>query len=1118
MNDISRRIAALSPEQRALLEKRLATRTTGATRAEIPCLSRASNQFPLSFTQQRLWFLEQLVPGLPMYNMAGFVRFTGPLDRQAVRQCLAAVVERHAALRTTFGTVDDQPVQFISATLTVPIEEIDMQHTPHTLEDITNLAVAAARQPFDLARGPLCRIKLLCLAEEEHVVVLTMHHIIGDGASIRVLFQDAIRVYAALVSGQKPQFPELSIQYVDFAAWQRQWLQGEQLERLLGYWQSQLQGQLPVLQLPTDRPRPAVQTFVGARQNFRLFATLTSALHALSQREGVTLFMVVLAAFQTLLYRYTGQEDILVGSPIANRNRSEIEKLIGCFVNTLVLRTDLSGNPTFRDLLKRVQQVTLGAYAHEDLPFEKLVEEVQPERNMGHTPLFQVLFGLQNDPTTAVEMAGLTIHFQEIDSRTAKCDITLNMTRRTDTLDAYLEYNTDLFDDATMMRLIHHFQTVLEGIVANPDQRLAAISILTDAERHEILETWNDVGTDYPRAACVHQLFEEQAARYPTAPAVRFEAQQLTYGELNERANQVAHHLRSLGIGPEDFVAICMERSIDLIVGILAILKAGGTYVPLDPTYPHERLAYMLEDAQASVLLTHERMGAILPAHTTRVVYIDTHGEEIARQSSTNPVNRTTAAHLAYVMYTSGSTGTPKGIGIPHAAINRLVFNTNYIDLCRDDRIAQASNASFDAATFEFWGALLHGALLVGISRDVALSPREFATQLDAQGITTLFLTTALFNQLAREVPGAFAALRHVLFGGEAVDPRWVREVLRHGPPKHLLHVYGPTESTTYATWYRIQHVPETATTVPIGGPLSNTTTYVLDQHMQPVPVGIPGELYIGGDGLARGYHQRPALTAERFVPHPFSDQPGSRLYKTGDLVRYLPDGAIEFIGRTDHQVKIRGFRIEPGEIEAALATHSAIREAVVLAREDTPGERRLVAYVVPVSGQEVHVHTVRNFLKETLPDYMVPGTFVLLDTLPLTPNGKVDRQKLPIPGGDRPDLVDAFVAPTNPIETTLASIWSEVLKLERVGIHDNFFDLGGYSLAAVQVVARVREAFQVDLPLSSLFEIPTVASLAQLISTRQASHSGTVGPALVRVDRSSYRTSAAVNGSETRS
>lgn len=1128
MSDIAERIASLSPEKRALLEKRLAKKSSpDSVRVQILRVSRETSAFPLSFAQQRLWLLEQLVPGLPMYTMAGFVRFSGPLDRTAVKQCLTAVVERHETLRTTFTTADEQPVQVISPTPSVPIDEIDLSKQPHTSEEaIIALAVEEARQPFDLASGPLCRIKLLCLAPDDHVVVLTMHHIISDGTSIRVLFQDAIRVYEALVNGRAPNLPDLPVQYVDFAIWQRNWLQGERLEHLLRYWKDQLGGELPVLQLPTDRPRPTLQTFAGSRQTFSLPTTLTAALRELSQREGVTLFMVLLATFQALLSRYTGQEDILVGSPIANRNRSEIEPLIGFFVNTLVLRTDLSGNPTFRDLLKRVQQVALGAYAHEELPFEKLVEELQPERNMSHTPLFQVLFGLQSDPTTAIEMAGLTMRFQEIDSRTAKCDITLNMTEKPQTIEGYLEYNTDLFDDATMTRLISHFETILHGAAANPDRRLADIPMLSEEERHTILIGWNDTRTNYPAAQCVHELFEARAAQHPDATAVVFGGQQLTYGELNKRANQLAHHLRMLGVGAEGFVAICMERSADLIVGLLAILKAGGTYVPLDPTYPGERLAYMLEDTRATVLLTHEQLRAELPPHSAEVVCIDTQWADIAQQSGENPVNHTAPANLAYLMYTSGSTGNPKGIGIPHYAINRLVLNTNYIDVQPDDRIAQAANASFDAATFEVWGALLNGALLVGITKDVALSPREFAAQLHEHGITTLFLTTALFNQLSREVPRAFATLRHLMFGGEAVDPQRVRAVLQEGAPARLLHVYGPTESTTYATWHLVGTVAETATTVPIGMALANTTTHVLDRHMQPVPAGVPGELYIGGDGLARGYHRRPALTAERFVPHPFSNQPGARLYRTGDLVRCLPDGAIEFLGRSDHQVKIRGFRIELGEIEAALLKHPGVREAVVLAREDTPGDRRLVAYMVPVQapGTEnqqpddsapssaLATHELRAFLKETLPDYMLPAAFITMDELPLTPNGKVNRKALPAPGTARPDLAGSFVAPSTPIETTLASIWCVVLKLEQVGVEDNFFDLGGYSLAAVQVASRVREAFQVELPLRSLFETPTVAGLARIIEEQQASSTTTHGPALVRVDRSSYRVQAATS------
>jgi amino acid adenylation domain-containing protein/non-ribosomal peptide synthase protein (TIGR01720 family) len=646
-----------------------------------------------------------------------------------------------------------------------------------------------------------------------------------------------------------------------------------------------------------------------------------------------------------------------------------------------------------------------------------------------------------------------------------------------------LEYNTDLFDAATISRMREHFQTLLEGIVAEPQQRLSNLPLLTQQERQQLLVEWNDTQVDYPKDVCIHQLFEAQAERTPDAVAVVFQDQQLTYGELNRRANQLAHHLRSLGVSPDDLVGICVERSLEMIVGFLGILKAGGAYVPLDPSYPQERLAFMLKDAQVSVLLTQQQLVEKLPEHQARLVCLDTEWEAIARQSKEKPLAEMTPDHLAYVIYTSGSTGEPKGVCISHRAVNRLVLNTNYVKLEPSDRVAQASNCSFDAATFEIWGALLHGARLVGVTRDVALSPKDFAAQLREQGISVLFLTTALFNQLGKEVRSAFNSVRHLLFGGEAVDPRLVKMVLENSPPQRLLHVYGPTESTTFASWHLVQEVPEGVTTIPIGRPLSNTQIYLLDNQMQPVPVGVPGELYIGGDGLARGYLNRPELTAERFIVNPFSNEPEARLYKTGDLARYLSDGNIEFLGRLDDQVKIRGFRIELGEIDAVLGQHPAVEETVVVAREDVPGNKRLVAYLVVNQAAAPTILQLQQFLKQQLPEYMVPNAFVLLDALPLTSNGKVDRRALPAPDTTRPELAGTYVAPRTSVEELLVGIWTDVLGLEKVGIHDNFFELGGDSILSIQIVARANQA-GLRLTPKQLFGHQTIAELATVAGT----------------------------------
>jgi amino acid adenylation domain-containing protein len=909
---------------------------------------------------------------------------------------------------------------------------------------------------------------------------LTLHHIISDDWSMGVFIHELSALYQAFATGRPSPLAALPIQYADFAAWQRGWLQGAVLEGQLGYWQEQLAGAPGLLELPTDRPRPAVQGFRGASVAFALEAELTQGLKVLSHRAGVTLFMTLLGAFMVVLARYSRQEDIVVGSPIANRTHSQTEGLIGFFVNTLVLRVDLAGDPPVEELLRRVRRVALEAYAHQEVPFERVVEALQPERSLSHSPLFQVLFALQTAPVGELVLPGLSLSPMPLESVTAKFDLSLMLSETEGGLVGVWEYSTDLFEAATIERLGAHFETLLEGIVADPQRRLSELPLLPETEWQQVVVEWNATETAYPKERCIHQLFEAQVERIPEAVAVVFEEHGLSYRALDRRANQLAHHLQGLGVGPEVLVGVCLERSVEMVVGLLGILKAGGAYVPLDPAYPPERLAFMLEDARLKVLLTQRALRERLPEHQAQVVCLDSEWERLSQAPEGNPRSPVTPTNLAYVMYTSGSTGTPKGISIPHRAISRLVFNTNYIQLEPTDSVAQASNSSFDAATFEFWGALLHGAQLVGISKEVTLSLQDFAAQLQEEGISALFLTTALFNQLAREVPEAFRSVRHLMFGGEAVDPQWVREILKNDPPERLLHVYGPTESTTFATWYLVQEVPEGATTVPIGRPIANTQVYILDRQLRPVPIGVPGELYIGGDGLARDYFHRPDLTAEKFLPHPFSGEPGGRLYKTGDLVRYLPEGSLEFLGRLDHQVKVRGFRIELGEIEACLGGHPGVREVVVLAREDSPGEKRLVAYVVGKEGLAPSVSELRGFLKERLPEYMVPSAFVGLPALPLTPNGKVDRKALPAPEGR--GVAEGYVPPCTPTEELLAGIWAEVLRQERVGRHDNFFALGGHSLVATQVIAQLSQVFPVKLPIHTLFAGPTVAELAEAV------------------------------------
>ncbi|MEH2319621.1 non-ribosomal peptide synthetase [Nostoc sp.] len=1063
--------------------------------------------FPASFAQQRLWFLDQLIPGNAIYNVPTVIRLTGSLNKGALEQTFNEIVRRHETLRTTFIVLDGQPLQAIpveSCANAPSLTILNLQQLPADEQEVKAKCIinAEIEHPFDLSSAPLLRVMLLVLSETEHILLLNMHHIICDDWSMGVLIRELGTLYAAFAQNQPSPLLELPLQYADFAHWQREWLQGEVLQTQLAYWREQLNA-ISILHLPTDKPISAIQSYQGGTQFIELPLKLIDALEKLSQQEGVTLFMTLLAAFKTLLYRYTHQEDIALGSPIANRNRSEIEGIIGFFVNSLVLRSNLSGNPTFQELLGKVREVTLGAYSHQDLPFEKLVEELHPERNLSQHPLFQVVFGFQNAPMSALELPGLVPSFMNIDLKKTRFDLELHLWKCSEDfrsllggnweysegLRGVMVYNTDLFDQATISRMLKHFKTLLSSILTNPEQRIANLPLLSKVELHQVLVEWNNTKAYYPQDKCIHQLFEEKVQQYPDSIAVNFANEQLTYQELNTRSNKLAQHLQKLGVCSEVLVGICISQSIEMIIGLLGILKAGGAYVPLDPSYPQERLNFMLEDAQVSVLLTQENLLKHFEGFSNSIISIDKDWEIITQEKEDNLKSDLNSDNLAYVIYTSGSTGKPKGVAVPHKAVNRLVCNTNYIKLSSSDKIAQAANTSFDAATFEIWGALLNGAQLVGISKDVTLSPHEFSLQLREKGINVLFLTTALFQQIARDVPQAFASLRYLLFGGETVNIRWVKKVLKDGAPKHLIQVYGPTENTTFSSYYYVQEFPDSATSFPIGRPITNTQIYILDTHLQLVPIGVTGELYIGGEGLAREYLNHPELTTKHFIPHPFSKKAKTRLYKTGDLARYLPDGNIEFLGRIDNQVKIRGFRIELLEIEAVLSQHLAVRETVVIAAEDVPDDQYLVAYIVPnqeqIPTQEVQsfASLLRQFLKEKLPEYMVPRAYMILESLPLTPNGKVDRRALPTP-----DIItfnnQDYVAPRSQVEELLAQIWAKVLGKEQVGIHDNFFELGGHSLLATQLTSRIRDTFQIDLPVRNLFEAPTVEQLSRCIHT----------------------------------
>lgn len=1095
----------LSPAKRALFEKWMRGKFTDQS---IPQRSH-QNPAPLSFAQERLWFLDQLQPNQPLYNEAYAFRLEGSLNVTALTQSLNEIVCRHEVLRVNFTTIDRQPFQIISPilTLALPIVDLQLLSKDKLKAEVQRLVTEEQARPFDLANDPLVRVTLLQLDEAQYVLLFTMHHIVCDQWSFGVIIREIVALYKAFFRDKPSSLPELPIQYVDFAIWQRQWLQGEVLEAQVSYWKQQLSGAPALLELPTDHPRPPIQTNRGAKQSLVLSKSLVEALRVLSQQEKATLFMTLLAAFQTLLYRYTGQDDIVVGTTISGRNRAEIEGLIGFFVNTLVIRTDLSGTPSFREILNRIREVALGAYTNQDLPFEQLVEKLQPKRNLSHTPLFQVMFQLHNTPTTTLELPGLTLSPLEFDKETAKFDLTLSMVEIKQGLIGTLEYNTDLFNAATITQMLGHFQSLLEGIVVNPDQQISKLPILSEAERQQLLVEWNNTQADYPIKQCIHNLFEaqvERASLTPDAIAVVFEDQQLTYRELNQRANQLAHHLRSLGVGPEVLVGICMERSLEMMVGLLGILKAGGAYMPLDSAYPQERLALILEDAKPLVLLTQKHLVAELPKHRAKVVCIDADWEiHTFSSAQENPISSVTAENLAYVIYTSGSTGTPKGVLITHQAlVNHSIAAAKAYQLQPEDRILQFASISFDVAAEELFSSWLSGSTVV-IRPNRILAFANFLQLLEQEKLTVLNLPTAYWHDWVSDLAQTQAllpsTLRLVIVGTEQALPEklalWkklVGDLYDKLPGGHLrirwLNAYGPTEATIGATIYEPLEpttCPENQSIyrVPVGRPIANTQIYLLDKHLNPTPSGVPGELYISGVGIARGYLNRPELTAEKFIPNPFSEKSGTHLYKTGDLARYLPSGDIELLGRIDNQVKIRGFRIELGEIESKLKQHAKVREAVVVDREDEEGDKRLVAYVSPHFEQTLTVTELRSFLQEKLPQYMMPSAFIVLPALPLLSNGKLDRHSLPAPETLRPEIEVAYVMPQTEVEQKIAAVWQNALNIENIGIHDNFFELGGHSLLMVKVHTQLREISKTDLLLLDLFRYPTISSLAEFFN-----------------------------------
>lgn len=1037
----------------------------------------------LSFSQERMWFMHQLAPESAAYNMSSSMRIQGELNIPVLQQAINIMVLRHEILRTSFRLIDGVPAQIIASPTALEIPLVDLGDVdPDDRENQAHQLIRTnIRTPFDLANGPLLRLLVIRLGEQDHILAVCLHHIISDQWSNGVFLAEFAAIYNARCAGSPLTLSDLPIQYADYSVWQRGWLTGDILQSRLAFWKKQLDG-LSALDFPTDFPRPAMMTYNGAVARLPLSATTIHAIRNLCRQEHVTPFMFFLGVFKVLLLRYTGQQDLAIGSPIANRNWFEVEPLIGTFVNTVVLRTLVEGNPTFKNFLGTIRDVSLDAFNHQDLPFEKLIEELQPKRDLSRAPLVQVLFNVQNAPVTMPQL-----HHDPVltplwlDGVAAQFDLTLSIT--TDIVPTMVvTYNTDLFKQETIAGMLGHIESLMNHALADPDGRVLDLEMLTPAERQRQLLTWNETGRDYPRSSSVHELVEHQAHRTPDAIAIRFMDQQLTYRELNSRANQLAHQLRGLGVTTETTVGISMERSAEMIVGLLGILKAGGTYIPLDPMFPHDRLEYMLEFSETRYLVTHNQPRAKATVDQLRkdgliVVNLDDDWHMISNCSEEDLQLNVAPEQLVYIIYTSGSTGRPKGVQIPHrAVVNFLTSMKETPGLSPDDRLLSVTTLSFDISVLEIFLPLITGACVVVLPGEAVYDASALIRHLGTSDVTVMQATPATWKMIIDAGWTGDKSLK-VLCGGEAMPKELARWLTQH--VGSVWNMYGPTETTVWST---ISEILPTSDVITIGRPIANTRIYILDNNMQPVPANVAGELFIAGDGVARGYLKQPELTAEKFVPEPFTSGAQDLMYKTGDQARYLSDGRIDFLGRADFQVKVRGYRIELGEIETVLGEHPGVRQAVVMAREDTPGDQRLVAYVILEAGVRNDTAELRQFIRERLPDYMVPSTYVFLDEFPLTPNRKVNRKALPAPDATQTSQARGLVLPRSHIEAKLVNIWEDLLKTRPISVDDNFFDLGGHSLLATQLFARIKDEFNANLPLATLFRESTVESVARII------------------------------------
>jgi amino acid adenylation domain-containing protein len=1062
---------------------------------------------PLSYGQKALWFLYRSAPESAAYHVSFSARIRSVLDIQALRRSFQALIDRHSSLRVVFKIKNGEPVQEIVGYREVSFEITDCSQD--TDEALCEQVQAAYRRPFDLEQGPTFRVNLFTRLADDHVLLVTVHHIVYDAWSLWLNLDEIRLLYTAEVAGlpASPALPEVS--YRDHIQRQQDMLDGPGGERLWNFWKNALAGELPPLNLPLDHPRPPVQAYRGSSHRTQLDGELSKQVKLLAQTEGATPFMVLLAAFQALLHRYTGQDDILVGSPTTGRTDVRFNGVVGYFVNPVVLRADLSANPTFEGLLRQVRGTVLRALEHQDFPFPLLVERLQPRRDPSYAPLFQVFFVYQKPQRSGAAIdwlgwsaaagarsnwGGLEIEFYDLPQQEGQFDLELEVFDTEDSFRCLFKYNSDLFHAATIARLARHFECLLRGIVAAPQKRIAQFPLLDAAERKQILQVWNATTVDYPQAAGVHRLFEQQERLTPDAPALVLGSQTLTYTEMNRRTNQLAHFLRAAGVGPDAVVGVCLERSADMVLALHAVLKAGGAYLPLDPEYPSERLDYMARDAGIALMLTETAITERWPAGDTRVVTLDTEWERIAQQPTDNPDVSLAPDNLAYVIYTSGSTGQPKGVAVPHRGLlNRLQWMQAEYQLNGNDRVLQKTPFSFDVSVWEFFWPLMTGAALIVAPPGDHRDSRRLIQLIRAHSVTTLHFVPSMLRAFLDD-PEAISCrtLRRVICSGEAL-PYDLQQRFFATLDAELVNLYGPTEASIDVSHWTCRRDSDD-TVVPIGFPIANTALYILDATLNPVPIGVAGELHIGGVGLARGYLNKPELTADKFIGDPFSQHTGNRLYKTGDLARFRADGAIEYLGRMDHQVKIRGFRIELGEIEAVLGQHPKVHESVVVVREDR-GDKRLVTYAVssdtesPISGS-----VLREFLMERLPDYMVPASFVVLDALPLNTNGKIDRKALPAPDAKWSDKGEKFVPPRDSVEQALVRHWEAVLETRPIGVRDNFFELGGHSLLAVCLMARIENEFGQNLPIATLFRKPTIEQLGELLRNQgQAPASGTL-------------------------